>query len=138
MQKLGNIFFTNQGVRAILGWIEADMERGVRPPAVRFDPAALLPVCRAAKVREICAVCYPWDDIAHPPFLDHVIQYTKLKTPQRVGRVKTCEKNNIAKYLVWLDCEVIQQRWGLVYLHLHEPTPAEIDVEMKERRNEQG
>ena len=130
MQKLGNIFYTHQGVRIVLGILSADTEHGTRAPLVGLDLAAVLPVCKMVGTGVLCAACVPYENIPHPPYLCHDIMYDKTKKAQKVGWVTSTETEKGVKYLVWLDVEAIRKRWDCVFLHLHEPTPEELNARL--------
>jgi len=127
VKKLGNIFHTTKGMRVVLGQISADLDRGVRAPLVGLDLSAVLPVCRAAE-GVVCAICIPYENIKHPPYLCHDIHDRKKKA-QKVGWVTSTDNEKGVRYLVWLDVEAILKRWDCMWLHLHEET----ETEQKER-----
>ena len=129
MKKLGNIFHTRAGLRVILGSLSADLEHGKRAPLVGLDLAAVLPLCRAVAGEDrdiISALCIPYENIEHPPYICCDIMYDKTKKPVKMGWVSSKDEEKGKMYLVWLDVAAFLKRWDCVFLHLHEPTSDEL------------
>ena len=136
MKKLGNIFHTRAGLRVVLGSLSADLEHGKRAPLVGLDLAAVLPLCRAVggtvaavgggERQIISAVCIPYENIQHPPYICCDIMYDKTKTPVKMGWVSSKDEEKGKMYLVWLDVAAFLKRWDIMFMHLHEPTSEEL------------
>ena len=131
MQKLGNIFNTHKGLRVTLGVILADLTHGVRAPLVDLDLAAALPLCRDRQVGVVSAVCIPYENIVHPPLLDHEAMYDRMKRKHKVGWITSEESEKGVRYLVWVEVAVVLKLWNHTYIHLHQETEEERDARMK-------
>lgn len=141
--KLGNIFCDAAGPTIGLGGL---YEQAPGRAIAGLDLAALLPVCRAklaaCTVPGVAAcgqaivlqcACIPYPAIKAPPFLAGDLHASRpgSRTHVKIGYVwSQDDQHGRAIYQVRIDVQAVLKLWGLMWVHVHVPTPEETQAQV--------